>query len=211
MPLGRAVSDRNIRRGPFYFTELSSGGNILLETMSMAFRKARSVNQTSSSYVSKVPTQTEPSGDAGSATGASIIDLTSKDGIIAQNALLVVPFGAGSDGNTFNFRVIGWRYIGTNPQTRLWVPVNLLELACTLSAVVGVAGMEVTNSERFVDTISVTKGSTLSGEAAAENVVSPANDTIAHLMVDVKGFTKLELSFETGSSATNCNALIALL
>ncbi len=36
-----------------------------------------------------------------------------------------------------------------------------------------------------------------------------AADMIAHIVVDMKGFTKIELTFSTGSSATSCNALIA--
>jgi len=180
-----------------------------IETLTMPFRKARSVSQTSSSFVSKIPTITEPTGDAASATGASIIDLGSQ-GSETQNAVLLVPYGAGNDNTTFSLRVIGWRKLGTT-QTALWIPVNLIELACTLSAVTGIAGMDLINTDRFADTITVTTGSTLSGEAAAENVVSPANDTIAHALVDFKGFTKIEVSFSTGSSATNCNCLLCLL
>ncbi len=183
---------------------------MLIETMSMDFRKARSVNQTSSSYVSKIPTNTEPRGDAATATGSSIIELCDKNGLLSQNAILILPYAIGSDNNTFNVRVIGWKRTSNNSATLLWIPVNLAEFACTCSAVVGVTGMDVLGTERFADTMTVVVGSTLAGEAASENLVSPANDTIAHTMLDLKGFQKVELSFTTGSSATSCNALICL-
>jgi hypothetical protein len=184
---------------------------VLHETLCQDFRKARSVNQTSNGYVSKVPTLTEPAGDAATATGASVIDLANGAPQV-QNALLIVPYGTGSDTNTFSCRVIGWKRVpgvqGTNHA--LWVPVTLLEIACTLSTPTGVAGTPIVAAELFADTITVTKGSTLSGEAPSETLVSPADNTIAHCVVDVKGFTKVELSFTTGGSATDCNALVAL-
>ncbi len=190
----------------------SWGNDMQIETISMPYRKARSVSQTSNGYVAKIPTVTEPAGDAATATGASVIDL-GVGGVIAQNFLLIVPYGTGSDTNTFSLRVIGWRVLpGVQGTTKdLWVPVNLLELACTLTTAVGIAGSPIGTGERFCDTITVTKGSTLSGEAPSENILSPANDTIGCALVDLKGFQKVELSFTTGSSATDCNALVALL
>jgi hypothetical protein len=189
---------------------------MLLETLSQNFSRARLVNQTSGSFVAKVPTITEPEGDANSATGSAIIDLSvtnSNPGMFAQNGVIVTPYGVGSDDQTFSIRVIGWRrhQDPTGVAPALWVPVNLLEVQCTLCTVTGAAGAVVDNTQNFVDIITVTTGSTLSGEAAAENIVSPANNTIAHFLVDLKGFQKLEFSFSTGGSVTSCNALVSLL
>jgi hypothetical protein len=181
---------------------------MLLETLSQEFRKARSVNQTSNGYVSKVPTATEPSGDAGTATGASVIDL-GKGGSTAQNGLLAVFYGTGSNNNTFSARVIGWRSAGSNaPDTMLWIPVVLVEFALTLSSTpAGVVGKTIVATELFADTIALTYGN----DDISVDIVSPAADIIAHAVLDLKGFQKVEFSFTTGGSATDCNSLLALL
>lgn len=186
-------------------------GNVLVQTAAFPWQKARSVSQTSTTFASRIATITEPTGDAASATGACILEPGLGTGsIVAQNNLLLVPYGAGSDDTTFSLRVIGWRAIGPVSGVTLWVPVNLVELACTLGAAVGIAGAPLTTTDRFADIITLTTGST-AGSVSSENIVSPANDTIAHAMIDLKGFRKFEITFSTGSSATNCNALWTLL
>ena len=124
---------------------------------------------------------------------------------------MIAPYGTGSNNNTFSLRVIGWRIVGeTGDQTftsLLWWPVTLCELACTLSATTGVAGRIISNTERAVDTIVLT-----TGNANVNNsIVSPADDTIAHCTIDLEGFQKIEYTFDTGSSATDCNLLWALI
>lgn len=173
------------------------------------FVKARSVNQTSTSYVSKIPTNTEPNGDAGTATGASVLDIGHKGGI-ASNGVMIVPYGIGSNNNTFLMRVLHWKRIGRNPLTAIWVPITLLEATCTLSStVLGVAGKEIIETEFFCDTIAIV--GTSGGPNVSCELVSPADNTVGHIMLDLKSAQKLELTFSTGSSATSCNALIAKL
>jgi hypothetical protein len=186
--------------------------DVRLTTLSMPERLARTVNATGS-FPSKVPTVTEPFGDAATATGASVIDLASRpEGMFTQNGMLVVAFGTGANDTTFSFRVIGWNRIGINTigQQALWVPVNLLEIACIIGTPVGVAGTLVPATCGFVDTMTVTTGSTLGGETASENIVSPANDTIACCLMDLKGFKKVEITFNIGT-ATDANALVTFL
>lgn len=196
---------------------------MLIGTLSSPFRKARSVNQTSATFVQPLPTGTEPRGDAGTATGDSIFQLGpdacyTENGVLrtlpsaagqSQNGVIIVPYGVATDNQTFSFRVIGWRVIGTNPSTWLWIPVVLGEFLCTAdSTLVGVAGKEVVATELFCDTITLVTGNA----NISNDINSPADgESIAHVVLDLKGFTKLQLSFETGSSATSCNALIALL
>lgn len=175
---------------------------MLVETSSESYVKARSVNETSNGYVSRVPTNTEPSGDAATATGASIIDL-GRDGGVAPNGLVIIPYAVASADQTFSLRVIGWRKVITQ-----WIPVNLGEFACTAGTAAG-AGGDILTTELFADTITVTVGSTLSGEAPSENIISPANNTIASILLDLKGHNKVEVRFTTGGSATSCNALLA--
>lgn len=193
---------------------------MLLETLTQAFRLARSVNATNSSYPSIVPTTTNPftanppTGDAGTATGSSVINL-GREGALVQNAVIIVPFGTGADNDTMNMRVLGWRKVPgptVNATTQtLYLPVNLGEFLCTFGNVSGVANSPVVAANFFCDTIAVTVGSTLGGEAASENIISPGNDTIASLLLDLKGFEYLQLVFNVNSSATDCNALVALL
>ena len=185
-----------------------------LETVSEFLRKARSVNQSSGSFVSKVPTTTEPTGDAGNATGTSIIELvppgTQGGGGCVQNLVRIMPYGTGSATNTFSMRIIGWSKLPSSspPQKPdLWVPVVLAELLCTLSSVTGVAGSDVDNTQLFAGTIAIV--GTSGNPGVSLDIVSPANSVIAHVVADMKGFQKLELSFSTGSSATDCNALVA--
>lgn len=184
---------------------------MLLETLSSHFRKARSVNQTSNGYVSKIPTVTEPTGDAATATGASVIDIGT-DGNYCQNGMIILPYGIGSNNQTMSVRVIGWRKVGlTDGQggatTTIWIPVVLAEFACTLSSTpIGIAGAQVLNTELFADTITLTYGN----NNVSVEIISPAADIIAHAVLDLKGFKKVELSFTTGGSATSCNALVAM-
>ncbi len=170
------------------------------------FQKARSVNQTSANYESRIATGTEPAGDAGTATGQSVIDLR-VGGITAYAGILIIPYATGADNVTFNMQVLGWKSIATNGTTALWVPIMLADLALTASAMVGVAGKAVVNTERFADTIVTTKGNA----TTTIDLTTLANDFIAHVVVSLKGAEKVELSFNVNSSATDCNALYALL
>ena len=179
----------------------------LLNTLSAPFVKARSVNATNTSFPSLIPTAAEPSGDAGTATGSSVIELSNKSlasGKI-ENAALIVPFGAGSDTNTFSMRVIGWKVVGRGSES-VWIPVTLAEFSCALSTPVGVAGGAVVATDRFCDTITVVTGNS----GVSVDVVSPADNTIGSILIDLKGFQKLELAFDM-TGATNGNALVTLL
>lgn len=180
----------------------------LIETFAGRLQKARSVNQTSNGYVSKVPTVTEPLGDAGTATGTSVIEMAAGTGS-SQNLVKIMPYGVGANNTTFSFRVIGWQGIQNagNVIPYLWVPVLLGEFACTLSSSApGVAGATVVATEYFADTITQTYPA---AATSSIEVVSNAADLIAHVVLDAKGCEKIELSFTTGGSATSCNALVS--
>lgn len=184
---------------------------MFIETLSQSFRQARSVDQTSAAFVSKVPIAgLLPLGDANNGTGSAIIEAGSLIGVTAQNKLNIVPFGTGADDSTFSVRVICWRKFGNDALTWIWVPVNLVELLCTICTVPGVAGTLVDGTHNFCDTIVVTTGSALGGELANESINSPGNNTIAHAVIDMKGAQFIELSFSTGNSATAANALLSM-
>lgn len=177
--------------------------------LSRDFQKVRSVNATATSFASKVPTLTEPSGDAGSATGASVIDLCpGGNGVSQASRLVLVPYGTGDADDVFAMRVIGWRCLGRGATTAIWIPVILAELTCTMSAVTGVAGGAVSATEYFCDTIALVSGN----DDISIDIVSPTGDVIAHAAMDLKGFQKIEFQFDmTTNNPTGANCLIALV
>ena len=181
---------------------------MLIETLSRPFLKARSVNATDTSFPSKIPTITEPSGDAGTATGASVIDLGGEKGGVCQNGMIVLPYMIGDDDDVMAMRIIGWRKIGNNPATNLWIPVIIAELTCTGCTAVGIAARDVLNTERFCDTLALVTGN----EDISIDIVSPTGNVVAHAIVDLKGFQKVEFTFDmTTGAPTSGNCLYALL
>ena len=167
-----------------------------------SFKKARSVNQTSATFVSKVSTTTEPTGTGSTATNSSVIDLRSPGNDVMRSVVKILLYGTGNDNDTFSCQVIGWTLAGSG----LWVPTVLCQLQGTLSTAVGVAGAYVVDTERFADAITVTFGN---ANVSVEVPTVPAN-TIAIAKAALVDSQKLELSFTTGGSATGCNALVAV-
>ena len=177
-----------------------------LQTESQHARRVRTTNATDNGFPSRIPTGTKPSGTGGAAAQASASAVIEFGPGITQNSLMLIPFGAGSNDNTFSLRVIGWTLVDEgNSEEFIWVPVVLCELAVTLSSTpVGLANKVVNGSQLFADTITVTTGNAnVSTEA-----VSPTGNVVAHAVVDVKGFELVEVTFTTGGSATSCNALV---
>ena len=165
----------------------------------MDFRKAKATSATDTGFPSKIPTATEPTGDG-------VHDIPGVEGIM-QNGMIVIPYGVGSDNHTFDMRVIGWRIVGrNNSATSLWIPVIITQLAVTLSAAVGVANKTIIATERFADTITLTTGN----DDISIDIVSPTGDVIAHAVIDLKGFSKIEFTFDLGAG-TDCNCLFALM
>lgn len=182
---------------------------MLLETLSTGFKKVRSVNSTNNPYATKTLTNVEPLGDAATATGASVIELGSRAGGVAQNSMLVVPFAIGTDGQAFSFRVLGWRSGGTNTNTLFWFPVLLCEATATISASsAGATDMFLGATELCAKSISLVSGN----NGVSCEVLSPATaGVLAHMVVSLKGFQKLEFNFTTGGVVSGCNALIAMM
>ncbi|MGL4553972.1 MAG: hypothetical protein ACRC33_22660 [Gemmataceae bacterium] len=166
-----------------------------LATRTNSLTKLRSSNATDSAFPSRPATVTEPA-------SAGVINLAGEGGIVSNN-LLLIPFGAGSDNTTFDMQVIGWRKLGTSG---LWVPTILGQFSCTLSAAVGVDGYEVDDTERLADTVTSGIGNT----NVDQIVTSPANDTPASILIDVKGCRKVEVVFDM-TGATSGNALHTVL
>ncbi len=185
----------------------------MLMTQCMHLRRARRTNCTDTSFDTLASTTTEPAldADAGSATAVVVIDLLKdrgrRDGPV-QNSVFFMPFGIGNDDTTFDVRVVGWRYAFSDYATHgLWVPVTLGGFSCTLSSQVGVANAAVIATERFADTITRI---TAQGNDVSSEIVSPANNTPGHVILDLKGCHKVEFCFDM-TGATSGNVLYAFL
>ncbi len=144
------------------------------------------------SFPSRVPTATAP-------TGAGVVN----DPVVGQGApdwVQILPFGDGLDNSTFDLRVIGWKVSDLG----LWVPTILAQAACTLSAAVGVNTYEVTASQRFADTITLTQ--VLAN--VDSKLSSPTGDLVASFQVQTRGCVLVEVTFNLGT-ATGANALVS--
>ncbi len=191
---------------------LSFRGSVMgttIETISTSLRKARSVNQTSSSFVDKLfrvgnpydAANTSGTGDAATATGASVIKC-GIDGGICNNSVCVIPYGTATDGQTCNIRVYGWHDV---VGTQSWFPKLLCELQATFdSGHPGVAGGAVVVGELFAKTLTVTYGN---ANVSCEVVSAATTKLGAHAIVDLKGAKLLEVTFSVGT-ATSGNALL---
>jgi hypothetical protein len=146
---------------------------------------------TDTSFATKHPTGTEPTGDA-------VIDLNSYgEAREVQESLFLIPFGAGADNTTYDMRVIGWRKVGTGDST-LWVPQLICELSVTLGGIVGVANKLLGTSDRFADTLALNTGIAVlyQGDADAQPALAE---------VDTMGCAKVEIIWDmTGATSGNC-------
>lgn len=158
-----------------------------LVQLAPSFQRANPANASGSLAV----TTTEP-------TNAGVLRRPTVGGF-TPTKLRLLPFAAGSDGGTFTLQIVAWSAV-----SGLWVPSTLCEATCTLSTFVGAANQAVIETERFADTIALVANK---GNANVDAVVlSPADNTPAHLVVDVKGAEKVEVR-----ASSNGNALFAWL
>lgn len=153
-----------------------------MPAMQKQWLKLLSTNSTDTSFAAKDPTATEPTG-----TGV----------ILGGEDLYIIPFGAGSNNDTFDLKVIGWSVADT-----LWIPKEICHLSCTLSAQVGVAGKYLVATDRMCDAITINTGST--------NCVAPAvtADTAIQATINTYPYEKVEIIFDR-TGASSCNVLYA--
>jgi len=169
----------------------------MIQTMGSSFRRALAVNSTSATFPVLAETHTTPS-------GAGVFTLDDMNGGVVQNGIRVVPYSLGATNDTYSIRVTGWSSLDENDPIRIvWVPVTIVEYACTAGASVRF----FTATEHFADTLVLTTGDA----GVTTDTVSPADDTVAHFMSDVKGFQKIQFTFQIGTGPTSMNALFALL
>lgn len=163
------------------YVRLAANAPVIAEPYSKVF----GVNQADSSFDAVIPTTTLPL-------------TTESRGIIPANgreSALFLFYGTGADNTTFDYRIVGWQRYGNQ-----WFAVPVCQGSATLSAVVGIAGQAIVNSERFADTLDVDFGI-----GVVNN--SPVADMMpATLEVDFGPFTYLEVCVDM-TGATNGNAL----
>lgn len=173
-------------------------------------KKARSTSATDSSFASKVPTVTEPSGDG-------VHDLSPSPGMAVPSKVRVIPYGTTTADATFDMRIVGWYpVVRESQEVLLWVPAILAGLTCTLGTGTGVAASPVLSANLFCDTITVTSGfePTVSADVTRSGtfeIMSPVNNLIAWAELSTRGAFKLEFIFDsTNVGAVSMNALFCL-
>lgn len=149
----------------------------------------RSADATSSSFADPVPTITEPSGDG-------VINVVSN---VANNSIMLFPYGTDAASETFKLRLWGWEKIGS-----LWRPHFILEASCVLgSSPAGVAGQPISNTRLSAHQISIASG------INSFPLSSPGGNLPAWLTADIYGARKVEVRFSVVSAAS-CNAAYRL-
>ena len=144
---------------------------------------------TATSLATEIPTATRPTGG---------IELAEIAGVVSNNVVFMFV-GTDAANETFTYRITGW---GQDSQP-VYYPTTLVEGVATLGAKTGVSGYVPANTTFFADTLTITKGN-----AGVDcQAISPADDTVASLIVDAKGFSLLTIAFNTGSSAASMGAM----
>jgi hypothetical protein len=165
--------------------------SVTTSTIINTLRKLFSANTSANSITKPAPTLTEPTGDG-------ILDFSAL-GNAPGNLALLAFFGTrtSADNETFTARVTGWK----KATGGLWIPFPLLALSLTQGASHGVAAGDVLAAEYFADTVTASTAFTSSNE-----LISPADDTIALVKVDPCGAAKLQVQLAIGTNAA-CNCL----
>ncbi len=176
-------------------------------SIARAVRRWLATNQSATSFASKVPTITEPTGDG-------ILDLRP----FVQKRMKLWPLLLGSDNDVASFRIIGWHSVLLEGSKTLWFPSAIAEFVCTGSAAVGIAGAAVLNTERFADTITpvakMTRDAVIAAGTAINSdyeILSPTADLIAHIIMPIAGYEKLELTSDETTGTPSINALYTFL
>lgn len=160
-------------------------------------------NSTAASVVEPVPTLTRPSGDG-------VIDTRAEFGGANPTRILVLPYGAGSSGNTCLLNLYGWKVLpphGTS-QNAIWVPFFLSSYTVTLCTVPGLANTDLNSSQLMAGTIVVVKGGTAGTDYG---IMSPTGNSVASVWQKLNGCSIVSVVTGLNSSATSVNALVSLM
>lgn len=173
--------------------------DLLISTRSTAINPVRGTNSTTAGVAIANPADklTIPSGDGVIQFG----DYGTK----GPNGLQLIPYGVGSDTNTFLMSVFAWDIIpgvqGTSVDS--WTAWLLAAFTCTLTTLTGAAGGRLGTSNRYCDTIALTEGNA----NVSNEIISPEGDVKASIILDGKGARFIEILFAMNSSSTSANCL----
>lgn len=183
---------------------------MLLETLSTPYEWShKTAFATDTSFPSKIPTRTRPSGNG-------VIDfmpgLRNPTNGIAPNYLRITPVGTGQDDAVLTgMRVIAWDPLpGTSfpdGNDTVWIPVILVEIAAVLCSATGVSGGTLLGTHFLADTITLVTGTA----NVSHEIVSPTGNVAAHIIVSVKGASMIEVTFDLGANMTGANSVIKRL
>lgn len=159
----------------------------------------RTSNDSSASFATVVPTLTDP-GSSSYTDYLNVVKAPAADLDISPNLMQIMPFGAGSDADTFDLRMYGFDYYNHGSKVKQWLPYLLCDLSLTLSTPVGAGSALPTSSSRFCDTLTINHG--------AENVhlsgISNAENMPLAVTIDVFGCHYVQFDFDmTGATSGN--------
>ena len=173
------------------------------DTLRNAATKAASSNISASSFAtSRAYSASAPATDSGGIAVAC-----------SANFAEITFFGAGSDGNTFDARVTRVKKLLRSTATN-YVGLAAKTVTCTMGATTGVSGGILGTSDRLVDTITESSGSTEAGFVSIVPATAVAakdatgENGIAQLVVDCRGADYLWIDFDM-VTATSGNCLIS--
>lgn len=170
-----------------------------------AANRAFTSNQTNSSFTSRPATVTRPAA-TGPASGC--YNLGRFGTAVMPRHVILWPFATGGNNVTFKVRLTGYRTIRDADQNEsIFFAYIVAELACVCGNYPGIAGTSLLGTEFLADTLTLTFGNA----GVDVTIVSPANDTPAHALVDLKGAEYLQFDTDRDSSATAVNCLFAEL
>ena len=170
------------------------------DTLRNAASKAASSNITATSFAtSRAYSTSAPATDS---SGIAVA--------CSANFAEITFFGAGSDGQTFDARITRVKKLQSSTATN-YIGLCAKTVSCTMSATTGVSGGVLTASDRLVDIITESTGSTEAGFVSIVPATAVAakdatgENGIAQLVVDCRGADYLWIDFDmTGATSGNC-------
>jgi hypothetical protein len=113
-------------------------------------------------------------------------------------------FGAGAIDETFDFSVWG---LNSNPDEGVWYPAYIAKFTATLGTTQGIVNGPAVAGCYFADKIELVDGDT------SCRIISPENNNIASVTIDLAGAQRMYVGFSDGSGSQpdNFNCLYGLI
>ena len=122
-------------------------------------------------------------------------------------ALRIAPVGLGSEGNTFNIRVVGWREVILDNSNRFWHPEPMYLATVTLGAMTSLLDSILGAGHLYAKTLVIITPPT-NDNISSETISSDRAGGSAHFAADMKGCRYATIQFSL-DAATGANALVA--